>query len=331
MRRAIVVAFVAVWAWVVLVGPAVPLAAEVKMRFAGNLPPANSNSKAMEVFKEEVARLSGGQIRVDTFPGMQLGGAKENVDMTKSGSLEATYVGVAFLTGFVPKLNLLNLPFAWKDRHTAFVVLDGPIGKELEGDLNRAGFKLIGFWENGWRHITNSKRPIRTPEDLKGIKIRVQPAEVYLKTFRAFGANPGPMDIKEVYSALQQGVMDAQENPFANIYNLKFYEVQKYLTVAGYTYDLMGAVMHKRFFDTLAPEHQRAVDAAARTATVFQRRQAEAGDAVALENLKKAGMQVNVLTPQELALFQERVKGVYKEFEKDLGKDLIERFLAANR
>lgn len=311
---------------------AAPAAAqEIKIRFAGNLPAANSNSKAMEVFKEEAAKLSGGKIKVDTFPGMQLGGAKENVDMTKSGSLEATYVGVAFLTGFVPRLNLLNLPFAWKDRQTAFKILDGPIGKELEGDLGRAGFRLLGFWENGWRHITNSKRPIRTPEDLRGIKIRVQPAEVYLKTFRAFGANPTPMDIKEVYSALQQGVIDAQENPFANIYNLKFYEVQKYLTVAGYTYDLMGAVMNKRLYDGLSPEHRRAVDGAAHAATEFQRKQAEADDAVALENLKKAGMQVNVLTAQELAPFRERVRGLYGEFERDLGKDLVDRFLAANR
>ena len=309
-----------------------PVSAQViKIRFAGNLPPENSNSRAMEVFKHEVERLTAGSISVDTFPAMQLGGAKDNLDQVKTGTLQAAYLSTAFMTGFVPKLGVYNLPFIFKDRETAFRALDGPIGKELEREMEKAGFKNLGFWENGWRHMTNSKRPITTPEDLAGLKIRLQNNSVHLRTFKLLGANPVPMDIKEVYSAMQQGVIDGHENPFCNTLNLKFYEVQKYLSVSGHFYDLMGAIMNKRFYDSLPKDKQAIIDRAARAATEFQRKQAVEDDLKCLEALKQKGMQVNTMSPAALVKFREMTLPVYKEFEKELTKDLIDRFAAANR
>jgi len=303
----------------------------VKIRFAGNLPPENSNSRAMEVFKHEVERLSGGGIAVEVYPGMQLGGAKDNLDQVKTGTLQASYLSTAFMTGFVPKLGVYNLPFIFKDRETAFRVLDGPIGKELEREMEKAGFKNLGFWENGWRHITNSRRSIQDLDDLTGLKIRLQNNSVHLRTFKLLGANPVPMDIKEVYSALQQGVIDAQENPYCNILNLKFYEVQKYLTISGHFYDLMGAIMNKRFYDSLPRERQEIIDRAARAATEFQRKQAAADDLKCLDALKQKGMQVNALPPVALARLRDKTLPVWKEFERELTRDLIDRFAAANR
>jgi len=306
-------------------------AQQVKIRFAGNLPPENSNSRAMEVFKHEVERLSAGGMLVDTFPAMQLGGAKDNLDQVKTGTLQAAYLSTAFMTGFVSKLGVFNLPFIFKDRETAFRVLDGPIGKEIEREMEKAGFKNLGFWENGWRHMTNSKRPITTRDDLSGLKIRLQNNSVHLRTFKLLGANPVPMDIKEVYSAMQQGVIDGHENPFCNTLNLKFYEVQKYLSVSGHFYDLMGAIMNKRFYDSLPKDKQAIIDRAARAATEFQRKQAVEDDLKCLEALKQKGMQVNTMSPAALVKFREMTLPVYKEFEKELTKDLIDRFAAANR
>ncbi|MBI4587349.1 MAG: TRAP transporter substrate-binding protein [Candidatus Rokubacteria bacterium] len=303
----------------------------IKIRFAGNLPQENSNSRAMEVFKTEVERLSKGALLVETYPAMQLGGAKDNLDQVKTGTLQAAYLSTAFMTGFVPKLGVYNLPFIFKDRETAFKVLDGPIGKELEREMERAGFKNLGFWENGWRHMTNSKRPITTPEDLSGLKIRLQNNSVHLRTFKLLGANPVPMDIKEVYSAMQQGVIDGHENPFCNTLNLKFYEVQKYLSVSGHFYDLMGAIMNKRFYDGLPKDKQDGIDRAARTATEFQRKRAVEDDLKCLDALKQRGMQVNAMSAAALAKFRDMTLPVYKEFEKELSKDLIDRFAAANR
>lgn len=302
-----------------------------KIRFAGNLPQENSNSRAMEVFKTEVERLSKGALLVETYPAMRLGGAKDNLDQVKTGTLQAAYLSTAFMTGFVPKLGVYNLPFIFKDRETAFKGLDGPIGKELEREMEKAGFKNLGFWENGWRHMTNSKRPITTPEDLSGLKIRLQNNSVHLRTFKLLGANPVPMDIKEVYSAMQQGVIDGHENPFCNTLNLKFYEVQKYLSVSGHFYDLMGAIMNKRFYDSLPKDKQDIIDRAARTATEFQRKQAVEDDLKCLEALKQRGMQVNAMSTAALAKFRDMTLPVYKEFEKELSKDLIDRFAAANR
>lgn len=319
------------WVALMLLWAASAEAQVVKIRFAGNLPPENSNSRAMEVFKQEVERLSKGSIAVDTFPGMQLGGAKDNLDQVKTGTLQAAYLSTAFMTGFVAKLGVFNLPFIFKDRETAFQVLDGPIGKEIEREMEKTGFKNLGFWENGWRHMTNSRRPITTAEDLSGLKIRLQNNSVHLRTFKLLGANPVPMDIKEVYSAMQQGVIDGHENPFCNTLNLKFYEVQKHLSVSGHFYDLMGAIMNKRFYDSLPRDKQEAIDRAARVATEFQRKQAAEDDLKCLETLKQRGMQVNTMSPAALAKFREMTLPVYKEFEKELTKDLIDRFAAANR
>ena len=319
------------WVALMLLWAASAEAQVVKIRFAGNLPPENSNSRAMEVFKQEVERLSKGSIAVDTFPGMQLGGAKDNLDQVKTGTLQAAYLSTAFMTGFVAKLGVFNLPFIFKDRETAFQVLDGPIGKEIEREMEKTGFKNLGFWENGWRHMTSSRRPITTPEDLSGLKIRLQNNSVHLRTFKLLGANPVPMDIKEVYSAMQQGVIDGHENPFCNTLNLKFYEVQKHLSVSGHFYDLMGAIMNKRFYDSLPRDKQEAIDRAARVATEFQRKQAAEDDLKCLETLKQRGMQVNTMSPAALAKFREMTLPVYKEFEKELTKDLIDRFAAANR
>jgi TRAP-type transport system periplasmic protein len=215
------------------IGAALPAAAQQKLQIAGNFATEHPSSVAVEqVFRKEVARLTNNQLQVDVFPAMQLGGAKENVDAVRSGTLAITWVGAAFLSRIVPELEAVSLPFVFPDRQSAFRVIDGKVGRVLDAKLLDKGFVSLGWMELGMRHVTNSKGPIRTMADFKGLKVRLQPNETHLNTFRALGANPVAMDVKELYSALEQRVVDGQENPYTVISASRFGEVQKGLRAA---------------------------------------------------------------------------------------------------
>jgi tripartite ATP-independent transporter DctP family solute receptor len=308
-----------------------PVAAQtLKIRFAGNMPAQYHSSKAMVVFKEEVEKLSGGKIQVDLFPAMQLGGASENVDMVKSGTLFMCYASAAYFVGYVPELGVTGLPFLFKDRPTVEKIMTGPIGKDLLKEMDKAGFVGMAFWDLGSRNITNSKRPITQPSDLEGLKIRLQPAKVMLNTFKALGANPVPMDIKEVYSALKQGVIDGQENPYANIRDHRFYEVQKYLSVTGHFYDVMTVAANKKSFSEQPKEFQEILWKGIEKGTQYSWAQGGKEDDEAFQDLKSKGMVVNTLTPAQAKLFRDKTESVYKENEGSIGKKWIDRFLQAN-
>src|SRR5215213_6405881 len=176
--------------------------AQVKLRIAGNFTLDHSSTIAIEQFKKDVEAATGNAIIIETFPNMQLGGAQENVTQTRAGTIAATWVGMAFLARTVPELEAVSLPFMFPNRQVAYRVMDSDtIGKLLESRLADKGFVLLGFMELGARQVTNGVRPIKTIADLKGLKIRMQPNETHLATFRALGASPSAMDIKEVYSA----------------------------------------------------------------------------------------------------------------------------------
>jgi tripartite ATP-independent transporter DctP family solute receptor len=303
----------------------------LKIRFAGNMPAQNHSSKAMVVFKEEVEKLSGGKIQVDLFPAMQLGGASENVDMVKSGTLFMAYAGAAYFVGYIPEFGVISLPFLFKDRPTTQKIMTGPLGKELLKEADKAGFAGLAFWDLGSRNITNSKRPIAQPNDLDGIKLRLQPSKVMMNTFKALGANPVAMDIKEVYSALKQGVIDAQENPFTHIRDHRFYEVQKYLSVTGHFYDVMAVVANKKSWNDQPREFQEILLKGIEKGTQYSWQQAGKEDEEAFQDLKGKGMTVNTLTPAQSKLFRDKSESVYKENEKSIGKQWIAKFLQANQ
>ncbi|MBD3305005.1 DctP family TRAP transporter solute-binding subunit [candidate division KSB3 bacterium] len=301
------------------------------IKFAGNMPVGNANSKAMVVFKDELEKLTNGEVQVDLFPAMQLGGAGENVDMVNSGTLFMCYVGAAYVVGYVPELGVLSLPFLFKDRPTAHKIVTGELGRELLDEMDSAGFVGLAFWDLGSRNITNNERPITQPADLEGIKIRLQPSKVMLATFRALGANPVSMDIKEVYSALKQGVIDAQENPFAFIRDHRFYEVQEYLSVTGHFYDVMAVFANKERFNALPEDIQASIWEAMATATEYQWEQAGKDDQAAFDELVEKGMTVNRLTLEQVKLFQEKTQSVYDEESESIGQEWIDKFVEANK
>lgn len=316
---------IAAIASVLVAGPAL---AQDKIRIVGNFPGEHPSSQAMVLFKNEVARLTNNQLTVDIFDNMQLGGAKENVDGTRAGTVFATWVGMAFLSRTVPELEAVSLPFMFPNREAAFKVIDGPVGGLLNQKLGDKGFVSLGFMELGSRQVTNSKRPIKTLEDFKGLKIRLQPNETHLATFRALGANAVAMDIKELYSALQQGVVDGQENPFINIQTSRYFEVQKFLTKSDHFFDFISVVANKRQYDSLKPDYRNAVRTAMTAAINQQRSVAAQRDLEALEDLKKKGMQYNELTPEVMAELRKATAGIVDELRKRLGSELIDRVLA---
>lgn len=298
-----------------------------KIRAAGNFAIEHSSSKAMEIFKSDLARLTGSELQVDLFPAMQLGGAKENVDGVRAGTIFMTWVGTAFLSGVVPELEAVSLPFVFKDRDAALRAVDGKVGKLLDQKLGAKGFVSLGWMELGSRHATNNKRPLKSLDDFKGLKIRLQPNETHLATFRALGANPIAMDVKELYSALQQGVVDGQENPYSIIVANRYFEVQKYVSDTGHFFDFINIVANKRQFDGMKPQYQKAIRTAMASAVAAQRKAAREGDAAALAELRKHGMQFDAVGPAMREAMRKATAGVVDNVKKRAGAPLVEAVL----
>lgn len=308
---------------------AAPLAhAQVKWRAAGNFAVEHTSTEAMKLFKEEVEKATGGKLVIDLFPAMQLGGAQENVQAVRTGSIQICWIGMAFLSRTVPELEALSLPFLFTSREQAFRVADGPIGREIDRKMADKGLTLLGFMELGARHVTNSKRPIRTLEDFKGLKIRLQPNETHLATFRALGANAVAMDVKELYPAMQQGVVDGQENPFAIIAANRYFEVQKYMSNTGHFFDFITIVAHRKTFEALPPAQQKAIRDGMDAAVRYQRERAKLQETDSIVTIRQRGVQYDEVSPRLIADMRTATAGIVDDVRKRAGDDLVRRVLA---
>jgi tripartite ATP-independent transporter DctP family solute receptor len=303
-----------------------PASAE-KLRIAGNFPAKHSSTLAMNQFADDVKAATNGEITVDVFPAMQLGGPQENVDQVLSGTIFLTWLGTGYLTKHVPALEAVNVPFLFKDRETAFRVIDGTVGEEFKKLLMPKGFMPLGYMELGFRNVTNNVRPIRRLEDFKGLKLRSVPSETHLATFRALGANASPMDWKEVYSALQQGVMDGQENPWPIILDARLFEVQKYVSNTRHLYDFIIIVANKRQYDGLKPNHRAAIDSALKKAVAYQRVAAREADDGALTQLQANKMQFDRIPDSELERIRQAISGVVEDVRRRAGPKIMDLVL----
>jgi tripartite ATP-independent transporter DctP family solute receptor len=276
-------------------------------------------------FAELVAQRTGNKVKIEVYPSTQLGNERDMIEGLQLGTIDLVVTSTGPVGGFVPKMFVVDLPFLFRDRQHAYRVLDGPIGQQLLGALSAKGIKGLAFWENGFRHITNNVRPIEKPEDLKGIKIRTMENKVHLASFRAFGASPTPMAWSEVYTALQQKIIDGQENPIAIIHDHKLFEVQKYLALTGHFYSPSLLLISAKTFEAL-PQSVRKImiDTAAECAT-YERNLLRDSEAKQLAELKAKGMQVTI--PKKKP-FQDAAAPVYREFEPQFGKDLITKIIA---
>ncbi|WP_138469005.1 TRAP transporter substrate-binding protein [Poseidonocella sp. HB161398] len=293
-----------------------------KIRVAGNFATEHSSSLAMQKFKEEVESLTDGALTVDIFPAQQLGGAAENVQAVKLGAVEIIWVGSAYLSRTVPDLAAVSMPFQFSGRDEAFATVDGPIGAAIDAKLAGEGMKSLGYMELGFRQLTNNVRPVESVEDIEGLKIRLQPNETHMATFRALGANPVAMDVKELYSAMEQGVIDGQENPFAIIDVAGYAEVQKYVSNTNHFFDFISVVTNQDKFDALSPEFQEAVTTAMADAVAFQRQLAAEQDAAALDKLVADGMTYSEVSPDFAAALRAATAPVAVEARKALSPEI---------
>lgn len=280
-------------------------------------------------FEKYVEEQSGGRIEVEVYPNSALGPERKMVESAQLGTLEIAYATTAVLANFDPKFLVFDLPFLFNDSNIARSACDGELGQVVAADLESVDLKYLGLAENGFRNVTNSKRPIYTPDDLSGIKIRTMENPIHMRSFELLGASPTPMAFTELYTGLQQGTVDAQENPVFLIYASKFQEVQDYLSLTGHVYAPGVAVMNLAFWNTLPEDLQQIVDEGFRVAVEMQRELLDVQNAKDLEELKKV-MEVNELTPEQKALFVEKTKPVYDELAAQIGQDLVDLAMAAN-
>jgi tripartite ATP-independent transporter DctP family solute receptor len=303
-----------------------PLVLRIRSAFFAD----HSSSRAVEIFGTELVRRTQGAVGVEFVP-MGLSGVKDLIDELRADTIFAAPMPMPYLSRLVPETEALSLPFIFKDADHARQATDGAVGKMIEARLVAKGFIPLGWMALGARHVINSKRPLKTLDDFKGLKIRVQPSETYMATFRALGANPVAMDIKDVYTALQQRDIDAYEGPYQPIYNAKFYEVQKYISDTGHAFELILFIASKKAFAGLPPEQQKAVRDAARIATAQQWKMAAAMDEAAFAALKTNGMQFDPIPATTHVAFKKAMSGVIDGARQRMGAALVDQVVAAGR
>jgi len=304
-------------------------AAPIKMKIASVVPETQSTHvAAAKVLKPLIEKNSKGRISVELYPNGQLGGGgdRQQIESVQMGTLQMCVPAVAALSGFESRFQVFDLPFLFANKKAAYKALDGPLGVKLNGYLPRLGLINLGYGENGFRMVTNNRGPVTKPSDLKGLKIRTMENPIHMATFRALGANPTPISFGELYTALQQKTVDAQENPSPLIYTSKFYEVQKFCSLTGHVYAATAFLVNKGWYEGLPKDLQKVIADAVAAYRTEQRKLSDKQDKEMLESLRKSGMKINEITPAEKKEFINTTASVYNEFAKTVpdGQSLID-------
>ena len=307
----------------------------IKAAHNGNLQPEDAQNMGFDVFKKMVEEKSKGEIQVQLYPAAQLGDARTIVEGVQMGTIEVGDVENGPMGRFVPEAMLWDLPYIFRDINHVHAVLDGPLGKEVQDLYLKIGIRHLGYNDGGFRNFTNSKRPIKSAADLAGLKIRVMESEVMISTINAFGASAIPMAFGELYSALQQGVVDGQENPMNLIESQRFYEVQKFLSQTEHFYYPRQYIVSERFWQRLSPEHQKIVAEAALAACAQQRtRIAQQNEEMLQKLVKELGMEATLAKDIDKESFAKLAReSVYPKFygriggTEERGKALIQRII----
>lgn len=271
-------------------------------------------SMGVKRFAELLAAKSGGKLKVQEFPSNQLGNEMQQQAALQGGVQEMSAPATTSLAGIVKEFGLVDFPFSVGSYAQADALLDGPLGQALIAKLPEKGLVALGYWDLGFRNVTNGRRPIARAEDLDGLKLRVIPNPVFLETFKAFKANPVPMPFAELYGALESRAVDGQENPFSVILSNKFYEVQKFVSATNHVYAANIVLVSKRFWDRLSPAEQRMMHEAANEARAYQRQASRDAAQKAVAELRAKGMQFNEVAPAEQARMRQIAKPVTDRF-----------------
>ena len=262
------------------------------LRFASEAPRSDTQSMAAEKMSELLKAKTNGALDLKIFSDSSLGNAQAAISGVRGGTIDLAVSGSNNFSGLVPLLGIFDIPFMFKDTAHAYRVLDGKIGQDMLDRLEAYGMKGLAFWDNGWRELTNSKHPVRTPADVKGLKVRTTGSPAHIEAFKLLGANPVPMPLAELYTALEMKTVDSQEHPLGVLWSAKLYEVQKHLSLTNHAYSALILVMSKAKFDALPPAQQKALVETAREAAQIQRKLNNDNMAKVIADVKKAGMQV---------------------------------------
>ena len=298
-------------------------AAQTTMRISISIPQNSHQGVAIDTFAKEVEKRTGGRYKIQPFYSGALGAEREATEAVQLGTQELTFTSSGPVPNFVPEVKILDVPFLFRDYGHARAVLDGPIGQELLQKFDARGIKALAWGENGFRHMTNSKRAVNGPEDLKGLKMRTMENPVHVQAYKGFGIIPTPMAFSEVFTALQQGTVDGQENPLSVITSAKFDQVQKYLTLTGHVYSPCVFLMNKEAFDKLSAADTTAFLDAAKDGVKANRLRVDSDEKMAVADLRAKGM--TVIDQVDKTRYQTALMPVYADFEKQFGKANLDR------
>ncbi len=291
-------------------------AAQTTIKIGYAATPQSHYGVGTTVFCEEVEKRTNGRYKCQQFPNSALGGEREMIEAVQLGTLDIVNTSTGPVGNFVPEVNIVDIPFLFRDYEHARTVLDGPVGDELRAKFPAKGLIALAWTENGFRHMTNSKRPIVKPEDAKGLKIRSMQNKVRIQAFQSIGSQPTPMAFPELFTALQQGTVDGQENPIPVILSAKFAQVQKHLSLTGHVYS-------PALWNKLSDADKKAFTEAAKAGGAAQRRKVDEDEKNGIDELRKAGM--NVVTNVDGAAFRAAMTPVWAEFAKQFGAHNIKR------
>ncbi|SFM68382.1 TRAP transporter substrate-binding protein [Variovorax sp. OV329] len=327
LRRALVAALGA--ATLLGITPAVH-AQDVKernLRFAFSLAKDHPLGTGAQKFADAVASKSGGKMKVTLFPNAVLGSDPQNLSAVRGGTLDFTSMATGLVASIDKQFMVFDLPFLFNSAQEAYAIADGPVGTKMLGDLANSGVVGLGIWDLGFRHITNSKRPITKAEDIQGLKIRVIASPIFIDLFTTLGANPVPMTFGEVYGALESRAIDGQDNPVAVIESAKFAEVQKYLSLTRHVYTGMPFLMSKKTWDGMSEAERRIIREAADEAKAEERKATLQKETESVDALKKS-MQVNEVSAPEIARLRQKVQPVTDKFSREVGEPVVQQVSA---
>lgn len=305
-----------------------PALAQVNAKFAVTLPEKSHQGQGVAKFVELVNAKSGGQIRIKPFYNGALGNDVQVTSALQGGTVEFTVPQTTTLTGMIKEFEILDFPFLFSNEAEAEKVLDGATGRKLLDKLPAKGLVGLAYWENGFFNATNSKHPIVRAEDFQGLKFRAIQARISQETLKALGANPVPLAVPELYTALETRTVDGQGTPTAVIAALKLNEVQKYLSLTQHSYGAFLPLVSKKFWDKLSEADRKILQEAAVEARAFQRGVAREQAKSAQAQMAAKGLAVNEVSPAERARMREKMQPVWKMFASDIGNDLYAEVMA---
>jgi tripartite ATP-independent transporter DctP family solute receptor len=298
----------------------------IVLKLGHTMPPTHPANEAALEIAEEVAARTNGAIEIQVYPAAQLGGAKDLIEATIRGTQHMAFDGPGVISQFFPKISVLDMPFLFDSYDQFLRVYNSSYGEELRQELlEKRNLRVLDVCYYGSRQLTTSKKPVRTIDDMKGLKLRVPEVQESLESFRAIGASPTPVAFGEVYFALQTGVVDGQENPLTTIYTYKFYEVQKYLTLSNHQIATLFLMINDDVWQSLTPEQQQIMlEAAAKALERYNAKIFE--DEERLVNvLKEEGLEVIELDPEVRNRFKEAVRSIYSKFDRKWGADTVQK------